>query len=232
MKKTSFLFVFSMIVIFMASCTQAPKSVEAVTTDAQEVSSAAAAETWVLDTVASKLEWIGTKVSGYHSGFIKIVSGNLLVKDGNITGGSFKLDMNSIYTMGPTGSDAEKNNKLTGHLKSADFFDTANFPEGTFEITGIKPFTGTLTATTEERQEDISEYQVANPTHTISGNLTLKGVTKNIEFPAMIATSENSMDALAKFNIDRSQWNIVYPGKPDDLIRNEVHIGIALKAVK
>lgn len=232
MMKTNFLLLLSISVILIASCTSAPKSDEAVTTDAQEVATATEGETWKLDTTASKLEWVGTKVSGYHTGAIKIVSGDIQAKDGNITGGKFTLDMNSIATVGPNGSDAGKNSKLTGHLKSADFFDVAKYPTGTFEITGIKPFAGAVTAENEERQEDISEYKVANPTHTISGNLTLKGVTKNIEFPAAITFSENSIDALAKFNIDRSQWDIVYPGQPDDLIRNEIHLGVALKAVK
>jgi hypothetical protein len=60
----------------------------------------------------------------------------------------------------------------------------------------------------------------------------MKGITKNIEFPARVTISDNSVDALAKFNIDRTQWDIVYPGAPDDLIRNEVNLGIALKANK
>jgi polyisoprenoid-binding protein YceI len=66
----------------------------------------------------------------------------------------------------------------------------------------------------------------------ISGNLTLKGVTKNIEFPARITVSGNAAEAIAKFNIDRKEWGIVYAGKPDDLIRDAVHLGISIKAAK
>jgi polyisoprenoid-binding protein YceI len=66
----------------------------------------------------------------------------------------------------------------------------------------------------------------------VSGNLTLKGVTKNIEFPARITVSGNTAEAIAKFNIDRKDWGIVYPGKPDDLIRDAIHLGISIKAAK
>jgi len=149
-----------------------------------------------------------------------------------LTGGNFVLDMTSILVSGPTGSDAGMNAKLNGHLKSPDFFDVEKNPEATFVITDIKPFTGTVKDTTDPRQESISQYKVTNPTNTVSGNLTIKGITKNISFPARITVTGNSIDAVAKFNIDRTQWNIVYPGKPDDLIRNDINLGIALKATK
>lgn len=153
-----------------------------------------------------------------------------MVKDGNLTGGNFVMDMSALAVTGPKGSNAEANGKLQGHLRSGDFFDVATHPEATFVITGVKPFSGTVKDTADPRQEEISKYKVSNPTHTVSGNLTIKGVTKSIEFPARITMSGSTAEAIAKFNIDRSQWNITYPGKPDDLIRNDVHLGIALKA--
>ena len=115
-------------------------------------------------------------------------------------------------------------------LSSLLFFDVAANPEATFTITSIAPFSGTAKDSADPRQESISKYKVTNPTHTVSGNLTIKGVTKNITFPAQLTVSGSSADAIAKFNINRKDWDIVYPGKPDDLIRDEVHLGIALKA--
>ncbi|RYY19620.1 MAG: YceI family protein, partial [Chitinophagaceae bacterium] len=175
-------------------------------------------------------EFIGTKVTGYHQGEIKIKNGELAVSDGNITGGNFVLDMTSLNIYG--GSDTASDNKLEGHLKSKDFFEVETNPEATFVVTSVKPFSGTVKDTVDKRQEAINKYKVTNPTHTVSGNLTIKGVTKNIEFPAQVTVNAGSVDALAKFNIDRREWNIVYPGKPDDLIRDQVHLGIALKAAK
>ena len=230
MKKTIGIFLFSGIFVFGA-CTNAPDAEKAETTEAKEVA-AAEGQSLAIDTAASTVEWIGTKVTGYHTGKIDVKGGELKVKDGAITGGNFVLDLTSISVDGPSGSDTAMNRKLLGHLKSPDFFDVAGHPDATFAITSVQPFSGQLKDSADPRQESISRYKVANPTHTISGNLTIKGVTKNIEFPASVTVTESAVDALAKFNIDRTQWNIVYPGKPDDLIRNEVHLGIALKANK
>jgi polyisoprenoid-binding protein YceI len=216
----------------LTACTDAPDSDKAKTSDAQEVATTPTGESWKVDPAASKIEWIGTKVTGYHSGAVPVKSGEVLVSDGAVTGGSFVMDMSGITVTGPKGSDAASNDKLLGHLKSADFFEVSAHPEANFVITSVKPFTGTVADENDPRQEEISKYKVTNPTHTVSGNLTIKGVTKNIEFPARITVTGNTADAVAKFNIDRTQWNIVYPGQPDDLIRNDIHMGIALKVNK
>lgn len=215
-----------------SACADAPESDKAKTTDAVTVTESVAGETLKIDTTKSKLEWVATKVTGYHSGTVNISGGELNLQDSNITGGNFILNMNSIAVTGPAGSKEENNNKLLGHLKSADFFDVNTNPEARFIISSVKPFSGTLNQEDETRQESISKYKVPNPTHTISGNLTIKGVTKNIEFPARITNTGDALNAIAKFNIDRSQWNIVYPGKPDDLIRNDIHLGIEITALK
>lgn len=229
MKRNSLVYLSAFALLAFTACTDAPESDTAATTEAKEVATASG-ETYKLDAAGSKIEWIGTKVTGHHQGEIGIKSGSLDVKDGTISGGNFVLDMTSIRVTDK--GDTATNNKLQGHLLSPDFFDATANPEGKFEITSVKPFSGTVTDSADKRQEGISKYKVANPTHTISGNLTLKGVTKNVEFPAQVTVSGTAVDALAKFNINRKDWNIVYPGKPNDLIRDEVHLGIALKATK
>lgn len=218
-------------ILLFSACTSAPDADKATTSDAKEVATANGSE-FKVDTSSSKVEWIGTKVSGYHTGTINIKSGSFRANGDTVTGGNFVFDMKSMVVSGPPGSDEKANEKLLGHLKSPDFFDVEKHPEGSFEITSVKPFTGTVTDSNDVRQESINKYKVANPTHLVNGNLTLKGVTKNIEFPAQINVGANSIDGLAKFNIDRTQWGIVYPGKPDDLIRKEIHLGISLKAGK
>jgi polyisoprenoid-binding protein YceI len=232
MKRTHFLIQAAVIVLSFSACTDAPESDEAKTTEAKAVTDSAVGESFKVDTTGSMVEWVATKVSGYHTGTIHIKDGELQVKDGNVVGGNFVMDMNSIAVTGPKGSKPKDNAKLLGHLKSPDFFEVAKNPEAKFVITGVQPFAGTVKDTVDPRQEAISEYKVPNPTHTVSGNLTLKGATKNIEFPARITVAGNAAEAIAKFNIDRTQWNIVYPGKPDDLIRNDIHLGISLKSGK
>lgn len=212
-----------------AACADAPESDKAATTEAQEVNTTKGTS-FKVDTTASKVEWVATKVTAYHTGTLNVKSGELIVQDGNVTGGNFVLDMTSIVVSGPPGSDAKANAKLLAHLKSPDFFDVAANPEATFTITSVAPFSGTAKDSADPRQESISKYKVTNPTHTVSGNLTIKAVTKNITFPAQLTISGSSANAIAKFNINRQDWDIMYPGKPDDLIRNEVHLGIALKA--
>ena len=172
-------------IVLFAACNNAPESDKAVATDAKEVT-AVEGTALKVDTSASKINWVATKVSAYHTGTINIKSGELKSADSSLTGGDFVFDMTSIVVSGPKGSNPEMDGKLTGHLKSPDFFDVEKNPEAKFVITGVQPFTGTVQDTTDPRQESISEYKVANPTHTISGNLTIKGVTKNISFPAKI----------------------------------------------
>jgi len=215
------------------SCTNAPESDEAKTTDAKTVDSEKTGDVWKLNVADSKIDWVGTKVSGYHIGTVPLKSGEIHVKNGEVTGGKFILDIANMQVVGPKGSDSSGNQKLLGHLKSADFFDVEKNPDGTFELTDVKPYKGdAIKDTTDPRQDEISKYKVTDPTHTVSGNLTLKGVTKNIEFPARISVSGNTAEANAKFNIDRKDWGIVYPGKPDDLIRDAIHLGISIKAAK
>jgi polyisoprenoid-binding protein YceI len=236
MIKSSFFLSSLLAMLLMVGCTQAPESDNATTSAAKEVApNTASGGSMAVDLSKSKVVWVGTKVSGYHSGPVQLKSGELMVQNGSMTGGKFVLDLTTLATTGPTGSDESGNAKLTAHLKSADFFDVANYPDATFEVTSVQPFDGTAEPTVtqdDNKLEEISAYKVPNPTHTISGNLTIKNVTKNIQFPAQITVAENSVDAVAKFNIDRSLWGITYPGKPDDLIRNEIHLGIALNATK
>jgi polyisoprenoid-binding protein YceI len=216
------------------SCTNAPESDEAKTTEAKTVNEdSTEGETWKINATASKIEWVGTKVTGYHTGNVPLKSGEIYVKNGDVTGGNFVMDLVNMEVLGPKAADSASNKKLLGHLKSADFFDVEKNPEGKFELTSVQPYKGdAVKDTTDPRQDQISKYKVTDPTHTVSGNLTLKGITKNIEFPARITVSGNEAEAVAKFNINRKDWKIEYAGKPDDLIRDEIHLGISIKAMK
>jgi len=215
------------------ACTNAPESDEAKTTEAKDVNENKTGAKWNVNVSDSKIEWIATKVSGYHTGVVPLKSGEIIVNNGEVTGGKFIMDLANLEVSGPKSVSEANSKKLQGHLRSADFFDVAKHPEGSFELTSVKAYTGdAIKDSADARQDEISEYKVTSPTHLVSGNLTLKGITKNIEFPASITISKNNVEAIAKINIDRKEWGIIYPGQPDDLIRDQIHLGIAIKASK
>ncbi len=149
----------------------------------------------------STIGFTGSKVTGNHDGGFKKFAGKISVAGGKITGSpEIKIDMNSTWS---------DNERLTGHLKSPDFFDTAKFPTATFTVTSIEPEGG--------KQKVI-------------GNLDLHGVTKSISFPADIQVTDEAVTVKAEFAINRKDFNINYPGRPNDLIRDNVVLKLDLKA--
>ena len=215
--KKVFLPVLAGSLMFMA-CSDAPKADNAEVADAKEVEQTSGT-TYAADLSESKIEWIGTKPVGRHHGTFVLKDGNLVVSGDDVTGGSFVIDINSIT---PDDQDAEGNAKLQGHLKSEDFFHVEKFPEGTFVITSIT-----------EGVQNTGDLVMKDATHTITGNLTLKGITKSITFPAKVNVAENKITADANFNIDRTQWNIVYGNDEslgDKFIRPEVNLQVHLVA--
>ena len=138
--------------------------------------------------------------------------------------------------------DTAGSKKLTNHLLSHDFFDTPNHPQGEFEVTALAPYDSTQVTTKEEFVSDntpalLKAFMVKNPTHLISGNLTLRGVTKNITFPAEVIIGKRKVKVEAKFNIDRTDWNLSYNNESkavdkakDKFIYNTVNVGFSLEA--
>lgn len=145
----------------------------------------------------SAIEWVGAKVTGDHSGGFSKFSSTVDVVDGSLESISIVIDMGSIF------SDKDK---LTQHLKNEDFFDTAKFKSASFNSTGVE------------------EKSVSGGTHVILGELDLHGVKKPIAFPATISSSENQLTIQAEFTINRMLWGVAYPGKSDNLIKEDVLI--------
>jgi polyisoprenoid-binding protein YceI len=168
-----------------------------------------------VDVATSKVEWLGTKPSGKHNGIINISNGMVNVKKGKIVSGNFTIDMNTI-----TDTDMEGKGKegLEGHLKSADFFDVAKYPTTTFEITGIAPVMAN------------QKVVLAGATHTITGNLTMRGVTKSVNFPAEVMVDDKMLSAKADFNIDRTLWNMTYGA--DGKVAKEINLKLDIKAAR
>lgn len=196
--------------LVLSSCVSNPEGKKAETTDSVETTAAAGeGTTLAVDTEASEVVWTGRKVSGQHHGTVDIKSGSLTVNNGQITGGNFVIDLTTITDQDLEG---EYKGKLEGHLKSADFFDVENHPEATFEITGV---------------EQGAEGGLVK----VSGNLTLRGISKNITFDANVQeATDTSVKATADFNIAREDWGITYSGKADDLISKEINLKVTLVA--
>ena len=87
-----------------------------------------------IDPKKSTIKWEGKKITGKHSGDIQFKSGNVDIKDGNLVGGSFVVNMTTINVLDLTGDYKEK---LEGHLNSDDFFGVATYPEALFTITNV-----------------------------------------------------------------------------------------------
>jgi polyisoprenoid-binding protein YceI len=153
----------------------------------------------------SKIEFVGAKVTGKHDGSFGQFTGTvqLVEKDPTRSQVTVEIDAASLSTDNP---------KLTGHLKNADFFDVERFPKARFQSTAIKAGGD------------------KGATHTVTGNLELRGQTKSITFPATIRLDGESASVDAEFSINRKDFGLVYPGKPDDLIRDDVVIKLTIRA--
>ena len=153
-------------------------------------------------TAESKVGFVGSKVTGSHAGGFEKFTATIVVQDGQLVpnGTSVEIDMDSTW------SDSDR---LTGHLKNADFFDVPSHPTSTFKTTNIEK---------------------GDAGYNITGNFNLHGVTKSISFPADIQVSDSEVKVNAEFFIKRFDFNIEYPGKANDLIRDEVVIKLDITA--
>ncbi len=133
----------------------------------------------------STISWKGYKVTGSHEGLINLESGELVYNEsGELTGGNFVLNMNSITC---TDLEGEYKGKLEGHLKSEDFFAVESFPKATLDITKVSS------------RGVIGSYKVV-------ADLTIKGITKPIKFN--VTTEEKTLNAA--ITVDRSEYNVQY----------------------
>ncbi len=172
-------------------------------------------DTFRIDNGLSKLEWYGTKVTGTNQGLIALRGGEVWIKDAQLIGGSFEVDMQSI-----TDTDLPKayRPKLEEHLKSADFFDVEAYPISQFFIKKVTPIEG-------------GKFNAQ-----ITGDLTIKGITKEISFPAKVKASATKFAAYGEMTIDRTRFDIRYGSKSffddwgDRTIENDFRLEVSLAA--
>ena len=168
-----------------------------------------------VDLAKSNTKWHAKKVTGEHFGTINLSNGSLNIDGNKITGGTFEIDMNSIKCTDIT--DAGYNAKLVGHLKSDDFFSVEKNPKAKFVI---------------------KKVEGKGDSYNITGDLTIKGITNSITFPATVKTDAKGLNATAKIVLDRSKWDIRYGSKTffpnigDKMINDDFEIDLALAATK
>lgn len=193
--KTLSKFIPAVVALAAVACNNAPEAdVEA--SDAQDVEEVEATATYALVTDGDEISWEGYKTyaDGAHQGTIQVQEGEFSVEGADIVGGTFIIDMNSIDNK-DLAENAEYKAKLEGHLKSADFFHTEQFPTATFTVTKVEE-----SATAEN-----------GATHKISGNLKMRDQEKNITIPATInVTDETVTVSTPEFVIDRTNWGVEY----------------------
>jgi polyisoprenoid-binding protein YceI len=177
----------------------------------------AAPVTYKVDAAKSAMTWEGKKVTGAHNGNILIKDGMMTVDGGKLTGGTFTIDMVSMSNTDLT--DKGYNEKLMGHLKGEDFFNVAKFPTATFKITSVKP-------------------GAAANQYTIGGNMTIKGITNAVSFPATVKMTASMIEANGTATLDRTKYDIRYGSKSffenigDKAIYDEFVVGLKLVAMK
>ena len=170
-----------------------------------------AQDAYKVNSEKSKLEWLSKKVTGQHNGDIVIKEGVLELDGSKITGGEFTIDMNTINCTDLTG---EYKGKLEGHLKAPDFFDVTNHATAKFKIKSI------------------------TADGNVVGDLTIKGITKEISFPATVKVDGKQVRAEANFKIDRTKWDIKYgsgsffEGLGDKMIYDDIDFTVSLVAAK
>lgn len=168
-------------------------------------------ENFTVNVENSNLNWKGYKPTGTHNGTIKLLSGNVAMENNKIIGGNFVADMSTIV-------DADGSAKLEGHLKSEDFFEIAVYPTSKFEITEI-----------ENKGEKIQ----------VTGNMTIKGIIKQITFPATLLVNKDDMTLTSDtFQINRADFNVKFKSKTffndlkDKFVNDEFDFQVTIIAKK
>jgi polyisoprenoid-binding protein YceI len=138
-----------------------------------------------IDTKESVVAWKGSSVEGAHTGYVYISKGELMIENGQLMGGTVEVDMSTIE-----GDDHRSDNNLINHLKDPDFFDVKKFPISTIAITRV------ASINVEDKE--------------ITGNLTIKGITHPVSFPAKVEVNDGIVKANGKLVIDRTKWDVRY----------------------
>ena len=155
---------------------------------------------------ASSVMWEGEMLGLYsHNGTVSFTKGNLEVSGNKVTGGSFTIDMTSIHPTDENYDPAKESTpeKLVGHLSSPDFFDVANHPTSTFNITGGNGTSvqGNLTLRGVTHEEVVENVSFDSNTNTWTGDMTVDRKKYDVSFDMPVADKVLSDDLVLKINL-------------------------------
>lgn len=211
------------LVSFIAFTSCKKENTNETTTETMEVTEVETNPNFTVDTGSSIINWTGAKPTGTHTGTISLKEGSFEVTDGKVTGGEFTIDMSTINV---TDLEGDKKNDLEMHLKGTGenaetvdhFFNVNAHPTSNFKIVTI---------------DDV------NGAYFIKGILTMKGISKPVDFPAEIMVTDNEVTLTSDpFKINRTTWGVNYGSKSvfDDLkdkfINDDIELVVKVKATK
>ena len=195
-----------------APANETPPAAEQVAAPAPKKVSPLAVPTGAL-ALSGDITFVGRKVIGSNNFVFEKWSGYAQLNEGQIAGGSIEFQIETASVVANPGNRNKWTPKLEKHMKDPDFFDVAKFPTATFKSKSI-------TAVPEAAP---NQFQV-------TGDIVIKGITKELQFPATITLNEGKLNADAVVTIDRQDYGIIYPGKPDNLIQDDVVITFKIKS--
>jgi polyisoprenoid-binding protein YceI len=215
-KKYFYLFIFLFSLSFSCKNEVKPKEEIDITAAAPVEKTAGIATVYEVKSKSSKILWTAANLASKHSGVFEISSGRFTVIDGNITTGDFDIDLRNLSV---TDLKGDEKTELETHLRGADFFEVEKFSIARFVI---------------QKVEKIEPQNGA--TYSITGDLTLKDITKPVVFLANIDIQTDKITASStNFSINRTQWNLAYQstllGIPlNKAIKDEIGLKIELSA--
>ncbi len=178
----------------MAQSTNNRETLKSIGQQKQVERKASAAPTIIINSRTSSLEWKGglKVVNKNHSGNLKLKSGNIYLNEGNKISGSIVINMISMTNIDLSDSKKEY---LIGHLRSQDFFDVERFPVASLKIKNSKIL---------EKQSN-GKYNME-----ISGDLTIKSVTKPVIFTALVDLGSDIKSASGTMKFNRIDFGVQY----------------------
>jgi polyisoprenoid-binding protein YceI len=149
-----------------------------------------------VDVGRSSIGALGAKVTGTHPVMFKDFSGKVGLAGDLVASLSFDVTMKSLESDHP---------KLTSHLKAEDFLHVEQFPTSSFVSSSMQ-----------------AGSEVEGSNYTVTGDLTIRGKSRRLTFPAKVDVTEREVHAVTEFVIDRQDFDVTYPGRPDDLVQDNV----------